>query len=60
MEINNYPEFSAFFNFRVKRLRVYIMADQLNQSIWPNNLTAPGYPAQNAMIRFGFVWYLVN
>ena len=51
---------SAFFNFRIKRFKAYIMGDQLQQLIYRNNMNYPNYPAQNAMIRFGFSWIMVN
>ncbi len=59
-EINNKPEGSVFFNFRIKRLRAYIMIDQLQQFFYTNNIAAPGYPVQNAMLRFGFNWVMIN
>ncbi|XZF14373.1 putative porin [Chitinophagaceae bacterium MMS25-I14] len=59
-EISNKPQASLFFNFKVKRFRAYLMGDQLNEIIWKNTVVAPGYAAQNAMIRFGFSWVLIN
>lgn len=60
-EISNIPEASAFFNFRVKRFRAFLMGDQLQQFLITKNIrVAPGYYAQNAMIRFGFSWVMVN
>lgn len=58
--ISNTPEASVFFNFKVKRFRAYIMADQLQTFIARNVITAPGYPAQDFMIRFGFNWVMIN
>lgn len=58
--ISNDPELSVFFNFRIKRFRAYIMADQL-QTLFANNyITTPGYPGPDMMIRFGFTWVLIN
>lgn len=52
---------AVFFNFNVKRLRAYIMCDQFQQLFIPANfINAPGYPAQNAMMRFGFNWVLLK
>jgi hypothetical protein len=59
-EVNNKPEASVYFNFRIKRFRAYIMGDQMQQIWFRNNITAPGHPAQNAMLRFGFSWVLIN
>ncbi len=58
--ISNTPEATVFFNFKVKRFRAYLMFDQLQQFIVRNTITAPGYPAQDFMIRFGFNWVMIN
>lgn len=59
-EISNKPELNVFFNFRVKRFRASISGDQLQALWWQPNIAAPGYPKQNAMLRFGFSWVLIN
>lgn len=60
-EISNIPEASFYFNFKVKKFRAYLMLDQLQQIIDTKNIIrAPGYPAQNFMIRFGFNWIMIN
>lgn len=51
---------AVFFNFKVKRFRAYIMGDQIQQFFMENMKIAPGYAAQNFMIRFGFNWVLLN
>jgi hypothetical protein len=60
--LSNDPELSVFFNFKIKRFRAYVMADQmqllLNQNT--NAIAAPGYGLPNVMIRFGFNWVLIN
>lgn len=58
--LTNNPELAVFFNFRIKKFRAFLMADQLQQLFGPNLVTAQGYPMQNMMIRFGFSWVLVN
>lgn len=57
---DNMPEASLFFNFRVKRFRAYLMADQFQTLFWRNTVVYPYYPSQDLMIRFGFEWVLVN
>jgi hypothetical protein len=57
---SNKPEFSAFFNFKIKRFRAYLMGDQLQTLFWQNTVVHPGYPSQDMMIRFGFDWVMVN
>ncbi|RYE24884.1 MAG: hypothetical protein EOP51_05865 [Sphingobacteriales bacterium] len=58
--VSNAPEASVFFNFKVKRFRAYFMLDQLQQFITRNTISAPGYPNQDFMIRFGFNWVMIN
>ncbi|HXS37093.1 MAG TPA: putative porin [Flavipsychrobacter sp.] len=58
--LGNNPQASVFFSFRIKRFRAFVMGDQLQQLFGPNLVTAPGYPAQDAMIRFGFTWVMIN
>ncbi len=57
---SNKPELSAFFNFKIKRFRAYLMVDQLQALFWRNTVIHPGYASQNMMLRFGFEWVLVN
>lgn len=54
------PDVTAFFNFKVRNLRAYVVGDYLQHFLVRNNLNAPGYPAQNPMFRFGFSWVLIN
>lgn len=60
--LSNEPAWAVFFNFKIKRFRSYLMLDQAQQLFGDrkNLVNAPGYPAQNAMIRFGFNWILLR
>lgn len=59
--IDNLPALSMFFNFRVKRLRAFVIGDQLQQLVFTKNLlAAPGYAMPNTHIRFGFNWIMMN
>ena len=58
--VANIPEASVFFNFNIKRFRAYIMFDQVQQLFNNNLVISKGYHAQNAMLRFGFSWVMVN
>jgi hypothetical protein len=58
--VSNAPEAAIFFNFKVKNFRAFVMGDQLQQFFTRNNIAAPGYPAQDALIRFGFNWVMIN
>lgn len=58
---DNNPEAAAFFNFKVKRFRAYLMGDQLQRLFRKApNVGTPGYPGQDIMIRFGFDWVMIN
>lgn len=59
--ISNPVELTLFFNFKVKSFRCFILGDQLQQLVYKRNiLNFVGYPAPDAMIRFGFNWVMVN
>lgn len=58
--VANAPDGSLFFNFNIKRFRSYIMVDQAQQFFNSNIEISKGYHAQNAMLRFGFSWVMVN
>ena len=59
--LTNDPVYALFFNFKIKRFRAYVMVDQFQQLFNPGNyINLPGYPAQDAMIRFGFSWVLLK
>ncbi|PSK91092.1 putative beta-barrel porin [Taibaiella chishuiensis] len=59
-KITNAPECTAFFNFKIKNFRAYVIGGQLQQFFTRSIINAPGYPAQSALFRFGFNWILVN
>lgn len=76
LSIWNTPELSAFFNFRIKRFRAFVMGDNLQQLFARNAILfvaapavnykqtgvtyLPVYAAANAMLRIGFSWAMVN
>jgi len=58
---NNLPEVAAFFNFKIKAFRAFVVVDQLQQLIAKNNINALAwYPSQNMLFRLGFNWVLIN
>jgi hypothetical protein len=59
-EASNLPVAGAFFNFQIKNFRAYIMGDQLQQFFGKPVVNTPGYPSQDAMLRFGFCWIMIN
>lgn len=65
--INNLPQLSAFFNFRIKSFTAFIKAENLNTvnidqgfGFTNNNFAAPLYPTPGLVIRFGIKWAFVN
>jgi len=65
--IQNLPEVSAFFNFRIKSFTAFIKAENLNTvyidqgfGFTNNNFAAPLYPTPGLVIRFGIKWSFVN
>lgn len=59
-QLSNRPEAAVFFNFKIKSFRAFLMGDQLQQFFGRNTIASPGYPLQDAMIRFGFNWVMIN
>ncbi len=53
----NYPFVNAFLNLKVKRTRIFVMADHLNSGVTGYNyFLVPGYPLNIRMIRYGLAW----
>lgn len=69
-QTSNKPELTAFVSMRVKKLRVFFSADQLNQLIWKQNVTraygmylpgiSPLYPATSVRLNVGFSYQFIN
>jgi len=56
-EIGNFANFDFFFNARIQRTRVYLIAEHFNSSLSGNNFySSPTNPYRDFMIRFGLVW----
>ncbi len=56
-QIGNYPNFDFFFNGKIQRTRIYLIAEHFNSSISGNNFySAPDNPYRDFTIRFGLVW----
>lgn len=56
-QIGNYPNLDFFFNARIQRTRIYLIAEHFNSSFSGNNFySAPNNPYRDFMIRFGLVW----
>jgi len=56
-ETGNYPFVNVFINLKVKRTRIFIMADHLNSGLTGYDyFLTPGYPMNIRMIRYGLAW----
>ncbi len=56
-QIGNYPNFDLFFNGKIQRTRIYLIAEHCNSSLSGNNFySAPNNPYRDFTIRFGLVW----
>ena len=56
-EIGNFANFDFFFNARIQRTRVYLIAEHFNSSLSGYNYySSPTTPYRDFMIRFGVVW----
>jgi len=67
VKLNNLPDISAFFDFRIKSFTAYIRGENLNTASFENgfgfinnNFAAPHYPTAGFLIRFGIMWNFVN
>jgi Putative porin len=65
--VNNKPDVSAFFNFRIRGFTTYIRMENLNTITFKNgfgfrdnNFAAPHHPNQGQTIRFGIKWWFVK
>ncbi len=57
----NYPFVGAFLNLEIKRMRIYIKSEHINESFMrkqkhTNYFLAPNYPAPPTAIRYGIAW----
>ena len=56
-EFGNYPVVDFFFNGKVDQARIFFKLENLNFLIdGNNNFSAPRYPHNDFMVRFGLVW----
>lgn len=56
-EIGNFANFDFFFNARIQRTRIYVIAEHFNSSLTGNNFYSdPNNPYRDFTIRFGVVW----
>ncbi len=61
----DYPYINAFINIKLKRTRIFVMADHLNyglmgSGIVNNYFMIPSYPMNIRMLRYGVAWTFYN
>jgi hypothetical protein len=60
-KIGNYPFFDVFLNAQLKRARVYVKYDHVNQGLMGNDyFHTIGYPANPRSLKFGLSWNFYN
>ena len=66
-QISNRPQVDAYVNFRIKGIKFFIRAENLNTvatnngfGFTNNNFAAPDYPMPGPVIRIGVFWSFVN
>lgn len=56
-KMGGFPMFDFFVNARVKQTRIFLKAEHFNSAWTGNNFySAPNYPYQDFIVRFGLVW----
>ncbi|MCO6496330.1 MAG: hypothetical protein J5I50_01580 [Chitinophagaceae bacterium] len=65
--ISNLPTVDVYFNFRIRSLTMYVIAENLNTAQFndgfaftKNNFAAPYYPTPGLLFRLGVRWFMVN
>lgn len=56
-QIGNFTNFDFFFNAKIQRTRIYLIAEHFNSSLSGYNFySSPNNPYRDFIIRFGLVW----
>lgn len=60
-ELGDYPKINVYFNFRIKRTRLFIMYEHANASIGSKNyFSTLHYPINPSMLKYGLIWTFYN
>ena len=60
-ELGDYPKINIYFNFRIKRTRMFIMYEHANASIGSKNyFSTLHYPINPSMLKYGLIWTFYN
>ncbi|MCZ4695855.1 hypothetical protein DWB61_13715 [Ancylomarina euxinus] len=56
-ELGDYPKVDLYFNFRIKRTRIFIMYEHLNAKMGSQNyFSSLHYPINPGMLKYGLRW----
>ncbi|MCT4616399.1 MAG: putative porin [Marinifilaceae bacterium] len=56
-KLADYPKIDIYFNFRIKRTRLFIMMENLNSSFGTRDyFSSLHYPINQRMLKYGLVW----
>ena len=58
VKVKIYPVFDLFVSATIKRMRVFIKYEHLNQELYPDypSYNSPHYPTDPRVLRYGFTW----
>lgn len=60
-KIVDYPKVDLYFNFRIKRTRIFIMYENASASLGSRNyFSTLHYPLNPAMVKYGLIWNFYN
>lgn len=60
-KIGDYPKVDLYFNFRIKRTRIFIMYENASASLGSRNyFSTLHYPLNPAMVKYGLIWNFYN
>ena len=56
-ELGDYPKVDLYFNFRIKRTRIFVMYEHLNAKMGSQNyFSSLHYPINPSMLKYGLRW----
>jgi hypothetical protein len=58
VKVKTYPVFDLFVSATIKRMRIFIKYEHLNQELFPDypSYNYPHYPSEPRVLRYGFTW----
>lgn len=58
VKVKTYPVFDLFLSATIKRMRIFVKYEHLNQELFPeySSYNLPHYPTEPRVLRYGFSW----